>query len=89
MCKGLITINNKRGFHLSSATKIEEVAKKATGKVFIKYNDKTADASDMFEILSLGVCYKDCVEIEAEDINDKEVVNKIIQLIENKFFENE
>lgn len=81
------TITNKLGLHARAAAKLVNLAGKFHSHITISTDQICADAKSILGVLTLGAGKDTTVKIEAEGPDEKESVEALIQLIENKFGE--
>ena len=81
------TIKNELGLHARSAAQIAHIAKNSAANVWLKKDDKTADASSIIDILTLACEKGTKITISIEDLADINILNAIIDLVESGFGE--
>lgn len=81
------SIVNELGLHARPAAKIAEMVISAQGKIWLKHNGNTVDASSVIDILTMGCVKGSFIQIEAENINDVPVLQKVRTFIEEGFGE--
>ena len=81
------TIKNELGLHARSAAQIARIAGESAGNVWLKKEDKMADATSIIDILTL-VCEKGTkITIIIEDLADKTILDAIVDLVDSGFGE--
>jgi len=86
-CKREITITNELGLHIRPAASIAKLAQKAFFCIWIEKEDQKADAKSISDILTL-LCPKGTkITLYIEDESDIRILNEIIKLIINGFWE--
>ena len=60
------TIRDEVGIHARPAGMLVNKAKESGSRITLKKGDKTADASKLFSVMSLGVKCGDTVEVSAD-----------------------
>ena len=81
------TIKNELGLHARSAAQIARIAGESVGNVWLKKEDKMADATSIIDILTL-VCEKGTkITIIIEDLADRKILDAIVDLVDSGFGE--
>ena len=81
------TIKNELGLHARSAAQIARLAGNSSGIIWLKKDDKKADASSIIDILTLE-CEKGTeIKIIIEDLADIKILDAIADLVDNGFGE--
>jgi phosphocarrier protein HPr len=87
-----VKIINKLGLHVRAATKLVQTASEFDADISISCNDQTADAKSIMDVLMLAAIIGTEINIavSGDTVEDeKEALNSIISLIENRFDEGE
>lgn len=82
-----VMITNKLGLHARAAAKLVNLAGKYHSHITISTEQICADAKSILGVLTLAAGKDTLVKIEAEGPDEKESLDAIINLIENKFGE--
>ncbi|NMB99597.1 MAG: HPr family phosphocarrier protein [Thermoanaerobaculaceae bacterium] len=82
-----VMITNKLGLHARAAAKLVNLAGKFHSHITISTEQICADAKSILGVLTLAAGKDTMVKIEAEGPDEKESLEAIIDLIENKFGE--
>lgn len=82
-----MVIANSIGLHARPAALMTQAAKKFSAKIQLQKGDKKANAKSITEIMLLAVKSGEEVVIIAEGNDEKEAIEYIEQLVENKFGE--
>ena len=82
-----IKILNEQGLHARPASIFVKTASKFKSTVSIVYGDKVANAKSIINIMSLGLKKGEEIKIVTEGTDEKEVMEALISLVENKFGE--
>jgi phosphocarrier protein len=82
-----VIVVNALGIHARSAARIAELAKNAKSKVWLQKGDETVDAKSVIDILTLAAQKGSTIRIGIQDQSDRDIFNKIIQLIQDGFGE--
>ncbi|MCK4835806.1 MAG: HPr family phosphocarrier protein [Candidatus Aminicenantes bacterium] len=87
MSKKEIEITNKLGLHARAAAKLSHLANTFNSDVFLIYNEDKVNAKSLLGILTLAASIGNNITIVAKGKDEKKAVEKIIELFENKFNE--
>ncbi len=87
MVSAKAVIQNETGLHLRPAGALCTEALKYPCKVNLKIREVTVNAKSVLGVLSACVKQGEEVEIVCDGEKEKEALNEIISLIENRFFE--
>jgi phosphocarrier protein HPr len=84
-----ITVNilNEQGLHARPASIFVKVAGKFKSTVSIIHGNEIANAKSIINIMSLGLKKGEEIKIVAEGTDEKEAIETLVSLIENKFGE--
>lgn len=85
-----VTITNRLGLHARAAAKLVKLANTFKSDVFLARSEsrqKTVDAKSIFAVLLLAATQNTAIEIIAEGVDEKEVVEALHGLITDKFGE--
>ena len=82
-----VTIVNDLGLHARAAAKVAKAAQQATGSVWLQADAERVDASQVLDILTLGVGKGDRVRILVDASSDIEVLDRITALFADGFGE--
>lgn len=83
----VVTIINELGLHARSAAQIAKIAVTSTANVWLKKDDKIADAASIIDILTLACEKGTRITILIEDWADIDILNDITDLVESGFGE--
>jgi phosphocarrier protein HPr len=81
------TIKNELGLHARSAAQIAHIAGNSAANVWLKKEDKMADASSIIDILTLACGKGTKITIIIEDWADINILNAIVDLVDSGFGE--
>ncbi len=81
------TIKNELGLHARSAAQIAHIAGNSAANVWLKKDDKRADASSIIDILTLACGKGTKITIIIEDWADINILNAIVDLVDSGFGE--
>lgn len=82
-----VTVKNKTGLHARPAALFVQTANKFKSEVFIEKEGKKVNAKSIMGVMSLAVSQGTVITVSAQGDDEKEAVNKLIELIESKFGE--
>jgi len=83
----VVTIKNELGLHARSAAQIANIAVNSTANVWLKKDDKIADASSIIDILILACEKGTKITIIIENWADINILNAIVDLVDSGFGE--
>ena len=89
MAKVVLTLENRVGLHARPAGALVRVAKEFQSAITVTYGEKQANAKSILSILSLGAEKGALVSIEATGADAEQAVQKLRQLVRDKFGEPE
>ncbi len=89
MVKQTITIINKLGFHARAAAKFVNTASRYESNVCLICSDRRADGKSIMSIMMLAAPQGTPIELEVEGKDEQEVMNVLVDLINNRFEEEE
>ena len=92
MLEQQVKIVNKLGLHVRAATKLVQTASEFEVEISITCNDQTADAKSIMDVLMLAAIIGTVIDISivGDSLDEeKEAMDCIVSLIENKFDEGE
>ena len=87
MTEATTTIENKTGIHARPASQFVQTATKFKSKIQIKAKGKTVDAKSILMIMSMGLVKGTEITIAADGPDEKEAVDALKQMVDNKFGE--
>ena len=82
-----ITVQHPVGLHARPATLFVTMAKKYASDVGIKFNNQTANAKSLLELLSLGITKDSTIEIFADGEDEEATISDLINLVKSNFNE--
>jgi phosphocarrier protein len=89
MVKQTITIINKLGFHARAAAKFVNTASRYESDVYLICNERRADGKSIMSIMMLAAPQGTPIDLEVEGKDEQEVMNVLVNLINNRFEEEE
>jgi len=87
MIQQTVTVKNKTGLHARPAELFVQAANKFKSEIFIEKEGKKVNAKSIMGVMSLAVSQGTQITISAEGEDEKEAVEKLVELIESKFGE--
>lgn len=87
MYKKEIVLANEAGLHARPASLFIKEASKFSSNITVYKNGKEFNAKSIISILSMGAKKGDSITIQADGNDEKEAVEKLIDLVENNFYE--
>ncbi|HQE13133.1 MAG TPA: HPr family phosphocarrier protein [Flavipsychrobacter sp.] len=82
-----VTVKNKTGLHARPAALFVQTANKFKSEVFIEKDGKKVNAKSIMGVMSLAVSQGTQITISAQGEDEKEAVEKLVEIIESKFGE--
>lgn len=82
-----VKLINATGIHARPATLFVKEANKFSSEIKVIKGEKEINGKSMIAVLSMGAVKGDIIKISANGEDEKEAVEAIKQLIENKFGE--
>jgi len=89
MLERKIIIINKLGLHARAATKLSNIARKYVCDIKVSLGSKTIDAKSIISLMLLAAAKGSEIELLADGKDEKDAIEDICQLINNKFDEAE
>jgi len=89
MVKRKLTIINKLGLHARASMKLISMAGRFQSKILIQYHGYEADAKDILNVMSLGASQGAEIELIISGEDEDIALEKITELINNRFDESE
>lgn len=80
-------IVNQKGLHARASRKLAETALRFRAAMWVRREEETVDASSLMDLMMLGAGIGSEVEIIAEGEDAAEAIAAVLQLIANKFGE--
>jgi phosphocarrier protein len=87
MTQQLVTIKNRAGIHARPAALLVQTAGKFASKVFLEKDGERVNGKSIMGIITLAATYNTEIRIIAEGEDEKEAVDALARLFENKFEE--
>lgn len=89
MVEAQTTLINLRGLHARAASKLVNTASAFSSKITVTKADKSADAKSIMAIMMLAAAKDQRLHIQAEGSDEINALAAVIELIEDKFGEEE
>lgn len=89
MSEQTTTICNKLGLHARAASKLANTANQFSSKVTVSCNGKAIDAKSIMSLMLLAACKGTDITIAAEGSDAELAVASVVELINNRFDEDE
>jgi phosphocarrier protein HPr len=87
MTEKKIVIKNRAGIHARPAALLVQTANNFDSQIFLEKDSEKINGKSIMGIITLGATYKTEINIIAEGKDEKEAVDAIAKLFENKFEE--
>lgn len=82
-----IEIINKLGLHARAATKLANTANKFSSVISISYEGKDIDAKSIMSLMLLAAAKGSSITIKTEGNDEQKAINELVELINNRFDE--
>ncbi|NLZ52077.1 MAG: HPr family phosphocarrier protein [Thermoanaerobacteraceae bacterium] len=82
-----VIVKNKTGLHARPAALFVQTANKFKSEIFIEKQGKKVNAKSIMGVMSLAVSQGTEIVVSAQGEDEREAVNKLVELIESKFGE--
>jgi phosphotransferase system HPr (HPr) family protein len=82
-----VTVMNKTGLHARPAAVFVQAASKFKSNITLVKGDKTGSSKSILGVLALGISMGTEITIQADGPDEKEAVEKLVELINSKFGE--
>jgi len=89
MLKQKIIIQNKLGLHARASMKLINVAGRFQGNIFIQHGDTKIDAKDILNVMGLAANKGSEIELITDGPDEEEAMKAIVDLINDRFGEDE
>ena len=89
MVKHEVLIQNRKGLHARASAQIVKIAESFDAETYICYQERRVPAESIMGLLMLGAGQGSLIIIEAEGNEAKKAIDSLVQLIENKFGEDQ
>lgn len=89
MLQKKITIQNKLGLHARASMKLIRVVERFQSEIFIMHDNAKVDAKDIMSLMALAASKGSEIELIIEGPDEQDAMNAIVELIEDRFGEDE
>lgn len=80
---------NKLGLHARPASKLVSIAAAGKSNVFITFNGQRVKASSILGLMQLQAEQGALITVEVDGEDEQEVMARIVELIHNKFYDDQ
>jgi phosphocarrier protein HPr len=87
MTEKLVTIKNRAGIHARPAAMLVQTAGRFAAKVYLEKDGEQINGKSIMGIITLGATYNTPIRIIADGADEREAVDALARLFENKFEE--
>ena len=87
MYEKTVKVINRAGVHARPAALLVQTAKDFSSEIFFERGDDRINGKSIMGIITLGALYNSEIKIIAEGADEKEAVEALARLFENKFEE--
>ncbi len=89
MVSKVVKLKNKLGMHARASSKFVELAKTFKSDIKVGKNGEVVNGKSILGLLMLAAAFNQEIEIIANGPDEEEALNKLLELIEERFGENE
>jgi phosphocarrier protein len=87
LIKKEVTLLNKLGLHVRPAAQFTKIASQFKADIFLTKDGMRVNAKSIMGVMMLAANKGAVLTIECDGNDEQELMNKLIELIENKFYE--
>jgi phosphocarrier protein HPr len=84
-----INISNKLGLHARASVKLTQTAGRFQSSIWISKGQRRVNAKSIMGVMMLAAGIGQTVLLEADGTDEKDAIDALIELIDNKFGEGE
>jgi len=84
-----VTITNRLGLHARAATRLVNCASAFTAEILIRKGTRTVNGKSIMGVLTLAAATGTEITIEADGEDEALAMNAVVQLISNRFGEDQ
>lgn len=84
-----VRLKNKLGLHARASSKFVELARTFKSSIKVIKNGEPADGKSILGLLMLAAAYNEEIKIVANGPDEKEAIEALVKLIEERFGEDE
>jgi len=85
VCRHKVTVNIENGLHLEPGSKIAQLARRYACDLKIRKGEKTADAKNVLDIISLTAVFGAELDLEATGEEAVEAIEELVKLFDSNF----
>lgn len=89
MVRKVVKLKNKLGMHARASSKFVELAKTFKSEIKVCKNGEAVNGKSILGLLMLAAAFNEEIEIMAEGPDEKEALESLLKLVEERFGENE
>lgn len=89
MIRRNVEIINRLGLHARAATRLVNCASRFSSEIMLSRDDKTINGKSIMGVLTLAAAQGSILEIEASGKDESEAMDALVELIEDRFGEDE
>lgn len=82
-----VTISNRLGLHARPAAKLVHLAAEGKSDVFLIKGNQRINARSILGVMLLAAEYGSSLRLEVHGDDEREILDRLVQLIQNKFGE--
>ncbi|MBN2070642.1 MAG: HPr family phosphocarrier protein [Candidatus Krumholzibacteriota bacterium] len=86
MISGKVKVTNKRGIHLRLAGELVKMASRFKSEVMIGKDEDLMNAKSILGVAGLGAEFGTELLLNVDGVDEKEALDTLIDLIDNKFY---
>ena len=87
MTEKLLTVRNRAGIHARPAALIAQTANKSASEVLMEKDGTVVNAKSIMGVITMAAGYNTTLTVKASGADEKEAVEALNTLFENKFEE--
>lgn len=87
MIEKILTVKNRAGIHARPAALIAQTANKFSCEISLEKDSNAVNAKSIMGVITMAAGYNTVLTLKADGADEKEAVDAITQLFENKFEE--
>jgi phosphocarrier protein HPr len=87
LIKKEVTLRNKLGLHIRPAAQFTKIASQFEANVFLSKDGVRINAKSIMGVMMLAANKGTIITIECDGTDEQTLMDKLVELIENKFYE--
>jgi phosphocarrier protein HPr len=87
MIRNTVTISNRLGLHARASAKLTKLAGRFSSDIFMSRNGRRVNAKSIMGVMMLAAGLNAEVEIEIDGADEREAMDALIALVNDKFGE--